>query len=91
MVSDVLFNTDQVSLGLITHIPDAEVIDLGKTCPQSLGNLVVHWEELHSHYGKVVREIMERLWRIIPVILWLSAGILGLFIYEDVTLSIRKI
>ena len=58
MVSDALFNTKQVSLGLITHIPDAQVIDLGTPWPQSLGNLVVHWEELHNHYGKVVREIM---------------------------------
>ena len=91
MVYDVLFNTEQVSLGLITHIPDAQVIDLGKTCPQQLGNLVLHWEELHSHYGKVVREIMEILWRIVPASLWFSAGILGLFIYEDVALSIRNI
>ena len=51
MVSDVLFNTEQVSLGLITHIPDAQVIDIGTMCPQSLGNLVVHWEELHNMFG----------------------------------------
>ena len=53
MVYDVLFNTEQVSLGLITHIPDAQVINLGTACPYSLGNMVVHWEELHNMSGSL--------------------------------------